>query len=192
MMVAGFVALITGGIGFIAWADPGSDHNPHGKPPHPGMGYGNDDHEGMGSPGGLSPLALKEQLGLSDDQVNRLRPLEMDYRKTMIQRGADLRVAMIDMGTLLDAKQPDREAIASKVDEIGLLQKNLMMYRVEVLLKVKEALSPGQYEQFRARLREQMEGMGRHGGEMEEGMKHHGVYPGKSHGYGGEMQKQHP
>jgi Spy/CpxP family protein refolding chaperone len=185
MMVAGFVALVTGGPGFLAWADPGSGQDPHGA-----MGYGDD--EGMRHHGGLSPLAMKEQLGLSDEQVNQLRPLEMDYRKTMIQNGADLRVAMVDMGTLLDAKQTDRAAIVSKVDEIGLLQKKMMMYRVEVLLKVKEVLSPAQYEQFRARLREQMEGMAHHGGAMEEGMKHHGQYPGKSHGYGGEMQKEQP
>ncbi|MDH3503117.1 MAG: Spy/CpxP family protein refolding chaperone [Nitrospirota bacterium] len=192
MMVAGFVALVTGGTGLLAGADPGSDHDPHGKQPHAGMGYGEGDHEGIGHHGGLSPLAMKEQLGLSDEQVTRLRPLEMDYRKTMIQNGADLRVAMVDMGTLMDAKQPDMAAITSKVDEISLLQKNMMMYRVEVLLKVKEVLSPAQYEQFRSRLREQMEGMAHRGGEMPEGMEHHGEYPGKPHGYGGEMQKQHP
>jgi len=192
MMVVGCVALVSGGIGFSAWADPGSVQDPHGKPSHGGMGYGDGAHEGMEHHGGLSPLAMKEELGLSDEQVNRLRPLEMDYRKTMIQNGADLRVAMIDMGTLLDAKQTDMTALTSKVDEISLLQKKMMMYRVEVLLKVKEVLSPAQYDQFRSKLREQMEGMGHHGGEMPEGMKHHGEYPGKPHGDGGEMQKQHP
>ena len=43
---------------------------------------------------------MKESLGLSDEQVNRLRPLEMEYRKTMIQNGGDLGVAMVDLGTL--------------------------------------------------------------------------------------------
>ena len=192
IMVAGFVAFVTGGTGISVWADSESGHDPHGKQPHAGMGYEHGDRDGMGHHGGLSPLAMKEQLGLSDEQVNRLRPLEMNYRKTMIQNGANLRVAMIDMGTLLDAKQTDMTAIAGKVDEIGLLQKNMMMYRVEVLLKVKEVLSPAQYEQFRSRLRAQMEGMAHHGGEMQEGMKHHGESLGKSHGYGREMQKQHP
>lgn len=192
VLAVGFVALVTGGIGFSAWADPGSGQDPHGKQSHAGMAYGDGDHDGMGHHGGLSPLAMKEQLGLSDEQVNRLRPLEMDYRKTMIQNGADLRVAMVDMGTLMDAKQTDMAAISAKVDEISLLQKKMMMYRVEVLLKVKEVLSPAQYDQFRSRLREQMEGLAHHGGEMPEGMKHHGESPGKSHGYGGEMKKQHP
>ena len=123
MMVLGLVALITGGIGTLAGADPGSDHNPHGKQPHAGMGYGNGDHEGMGRHGGLSTLAMKELLGLSDEQVNQLRPLELEYRKTMIQNGADLRVAMVDLGMFTDAKKTDMAAIAGKVDEISLLQK---------------------------------------------------------------------
>jgi len=194
MMVAGFVALITGGTGFSVGADPGSGHDPHGKLPHAGMGYGEGEHEGMGRHGGLSTLAMKEQLGLSDEQVNQLRPLEMEYRKTMIQNGADLRVAMIDLGTLTDAKQTDMAAITSKVDEISLLQKKMMMYRVDVLLKVKEVMTPAQYEQFRSRLRAQMEGMAypHHGGGMKDGKKHHGEYPEKSHGHEGEVENNHP
>jgi len=166
MLVAGFVALVTGGTGFSVGADPGSAHDPHGKRPHAGMGYGEGEHEGLGRHGGLSTLAMKEQLGLSDEQVNQLRPLETEYRKTMIQNGADLRVAMIDLGALTDAKQTDMSAITSKVDEVSLLQKKMMMYRVDVLLKVKEVLTPAQYEQFRSRLRAQMEGMAHphHGG----------------------------
>ncbi|WP_447965068.1 Spy/CpxP family protein refolding chaperone [Nitrospira sp. Ecomares 2.1] len=192
MMVVGLVALVTGGTGSLAGADPGSEHNPHGKQPHAGMGYGNGDHEGMGRHGGLSTLAMKEQLGLSDEQVNQLRPLELEYRKTMIQNGADLRVAMMDLGMFTDAKKTDRAAIAGKVDEISLLQKKMMVYRVEVLLKVKEVLSPEQYEQFRSRLRVQMEGMAHHGGGKQDVEEHHGKYPGKSHGHDGEIEKNHP
>ena len=179
MVVAGLVTLVIGGTGALTGADPGSAHDPHGKQPHAGMGYKKSAHEGMEHHGGLSPLDMKEELGLSEDQVARLRPLELDYRKTMIQNGADLRVAMVDMGTLMDAKQADMDAITRKVDEISLLQKNMMMYRVGVYFKVKEVLTPVQYEQFRSRLREHMEGMTFHGGEIHEGKNPHGEYPEK-------------
>lgn len=179
MVVVGLVTFVMGGTGSLAGADPGSAHDPHGKQPHAGMGYGKSAHEGMEQHGGLSPLDMKEELDLSEDQVTRLRPLELDYRKTMIQNGADLRVTMVDMGTLMDAKQADMAAIAGKVDEISLLQKNMMMYRVGVYFKVKEVLTPVQYEQFRSRLREHMEGMAFHGGEIHEGKNPHGEYPEK-------------
>ncbi|HNP29231.1 MAG TPA: Spy/CpxP family protein refolding chaperone [Nitrospirales bacterium] len=192
VMVLGFVALVTGGTGSLVVADPGSDRNPHGKQSHAGMGYGNGDHGGTGPHGGLSPLAMKEQLGLSDEQINQLHPLELEYRKTMIQNGADIRVAMVDLGTLTDAKQADMAAITAKVDEISLLQKKMMMFRVKVLLKVKEVLSPEQYEQFQSRLREQMEGMVYHGGDTPQGKTHHGEYQEKSPGHDGEKKKSHP
>ncbi len=79
MMVGGIVALVTGGTGTRAGADPAGDHHPHGKAPHTGLGYGNGDHEGIEHHSCLSPLDMKEQLGLSEDQVTRLRPLELDY-----------------------------------------------------------------------------------------------------------------
>ncbi|MEO8326071.1 MAG: Spy/CpxP family protein refolding chaperone [Nitrospirota bacterium] len=192
MVVGGLVALVMGGTGSLTGADPGSAHDPHGKQSHAGMGYGKSDHEGIEDHGGPSPLDMKEELGLSEDQVTRLRPIELDYRKTMIQNGADLRVAMVDMGTLLDAKQADMAAITSKVDEISLVQKNMMMYRVGVYLKVKEVLSPVQYEQFRSRLREHMEGMAFHGGETHEGKNPHGDYSEKSHGHDAGIEKNHP
>lgn len=103
----------------------------------------------------------------------------------MIQNGAALRIAMVDLGMFTDAKKTDIAAIAGKVDEISLLQKKMMMYRVEVLLQVKDVLSPEQYEQFRSQLRAKMEGKAHHGGEKQEGEERHGDYPDKSHGHDG-------
>jgi hypothetical protein len=38
----------------------------------------------------------------------------------------------------MDAKQPEMETITRKIDEIGQLQKNMMMSRVEVFSKSKK------------------------------------------------------
>ncbi len=67
---------------------------------------------------------------------------------------------------------------------IGVVQKNLMMYRVKTLLQVKEVLTSAQYAQFRSRLQGQMEGMSHHRGQMKEGRKHYGQNSGTSHGSG--------
>jgi hypothetical protein len=72
----------------------------------------------------LSPSGMKDLIGLSDEQVNRLRPPEMEYRKAVIQNEADLRVAMVDLGTLMDARQTDMEAITGKVDESACCKKH--------------------------------------------------------------------
>lgn len=120
----------------------------------------------------FSPIAMKEQLGLSQEQVDALQPLETDYRKFGIKKGADIRISMIDLGSLLDHKEPDKGDLKKKVDEITGIQRDLMMYRVETLLKLKKILTPVQYTQFRTMIKKQM---GR-GGRM-----------GRMHGMGGMM-----
>ena len=164
-------------------ADEGHHHSGMMKP-HQGSGHG-----GMKHHGSISPLGMKQELGLKEDQIKALGPVESGYRKMMIKNGAELRVAMIDLGTLLDQKETDRGSIAKKVDEIGGLQKQLMMYRVDTLLKLKEILTPDQYQQFRDQLKKQMSrgmsGMHGMGGMMGHGsMGKHGYGKGHSEGYG--------
>lgn len=184
-VVVGLAAMIVSGGQMMAWADSKGGHGHSGMKPHGGKTYTDNAHSGSdygdmaGHHGGLSPLDMKEALGLSEEQVTQLRPVELDYRKAMIQNGADLRVAMIDLGNLLDAKDLDKAVINAKVDEIGALQKNMMMYRVDVLLKVKSILNADQYDQFRTTLRQRMEGMSHHMGSlMKKGAAHDsGVHP---------------
>ena len=181
------LAFVFGGVCLscgLVIADEGHHHSDKGKSSHAGM---MEMHKGSGQGGmrhhsSLSPLSMKTELGLKDDQVKALEPVESNYRKTIIKNRADLRIAMIDLGTLLDQKETDRSAVAKKVDEIGGLQKELMMYRVDTLLKLKNVLTPAQYQQFRDRLKKQMNrgmGGGMHG---MGGMMGHGAM-GK-HGYG--------
>lgn len=193
--VVGFVGIL-GCAGALVWANPPEGHHPGGGMPHAGMGYGGD-HDGMqGHHGGMSPIEMKEELGLSDEQVAQLRPLEMNYRKALIQNEADLRVAMVDLGALLDAKAPDKSAIEAKVDDIMAVQKKMMMFRVESLFNIKGVLTPDQYAQFQSKLRERMEGLSHHPVGMKQGMGGHGDYSGKPHGkeYGSRkgMSQEHP
>ncbi|UCE63344.1 MAG: Spy/CpxP family protein refolding chaperone [Nitrospirota bacterium] len=163
--VLGFSVLLMGSVSFIGLAladDEGGSSS--GMPHHSGMmgGAGSKGHGMMPGHMSLSPLAMKDELGLKEDQIKAIEPLEMDYRKHGIKSRADVRVAMIDLGSLLDQKNPDRSAISAKVDEISGIRKQMMMYRVDTLLKLKEILTPEQYAQFRSKIKAQMErGMGR-------------------------------
>lgn len=111
----------------------------------------------------LSPSELKEALKLSPEQVEALKPIETDYRKATITKQAAVRVAEVELAALLDHKKPDRTALQQKIKEIGALQADLMLYRVESLLKLREVLSEEQHEKFKALLRQRMEGFGRGG-----------------------------
>lgn len=182
----------------VGWALADEGYG-HGKSGYSGMmreGHMSGHHEMM-EHHAMSPAALKEKLGLNDDQTKALEPLELDYRKTSIKNHADLRVAMIDLASLLDQKTPDKQAISQKIDEIAALQKHMMSYRVDALLKLKGILTPAQYEKFRDLLKEHMEHMehmmkGMHGmgGMMEHGsMGAHGYGHGMMEGHGEEMMR---
>ena len=123
----------------------------------------------------VSPIAMKEELGLNDDQIKKLEPLESDYRKMSIKNRADLKITMIDLSALLDQNNPDKNAISKKVDEIADIQKSMMRYRVDTMFKLKGILTSPQYEKYRGELKEHMEhrmGQGKHDiGEM----MHHGT-----------------
>jgi len=181
LVIGGLMWVLDGGASWT-WAESGNERYPHGGMPHMGMGERGEYENMEGHHGGMSPLSMKEELGLSDEQVAQMRPLEMDYRKAMIQNGADLRVAMVDLGSLLDAKNPDRASIDAKVDEIGTLQKKMMRFRVDVLLQVKEILTSDQYAKFRHKLRQRMEGLSHHLGGMPGNMEGHHEYSDLHHG----------
>jgi Spy/CpxP family protein refolding chaperone len=177
--VLGLSVLLLGSVSFIGLALADEEGKSGHRMPHQSGMMGGSGMKGQGMMRhhmSLSPLAMKDELGLKEDQVKAIEPLETDYRKTAIKSGADIRIAMIDLGSLLDQKSPNRSAISAKVDEINGLQKQMMMYRIDTLLKLKEILTPEQYAQFRSQIKSQMErGMGRRmhgmGGMMGHGKK---------------------
>lgn len=130
------------------------------------MAGGRDAHRDM------SLSELKDELRLSPEQVEALKPIETDYRKATIQKTAAIRVAEVELGALLDTKTPDVNVLKQKIKEIGDLQADLMLYRVGSLLKLRKVLSEEQHEKFKSLLRQRMEGF-RPGGPM--------------HGMGGSM-----
>ncbi|RMH07104.1 MAG: periplasmic heavy metal sensor [Nitrospirae bacterium] len=153
-------ALVVGAGGAMGTALANDDYERHGAYTHGGMKHHMKTGHGMHHHHIFSPLQMKEELGLSDQQIEALRAVESDYRKTMIKMDADLRIAFIDLSSALDQKDPNHQAVEAQVDKVADLQEKLMMYRVDALFKIKEILTPEQYEKFRVRLREEIEHIG--------------------------------
>jgi Spy/CpxP family protein refolding chaperone len=124
---------------------------------------------------------LKEQLKLNDDQVAKLKKIRSDYQKEMIKRKANLRVAMLELWEIIDAKNLDMGKAEKKVKELETMQSDLMLYRIKALQETRKFLTDEQYEQFREmgfRMMRRM--MGRHGmmGGMGPGMMGGGMMGG--------------
>ncbi len=139
---------------------------------HPGMMEGMGKREGMrhmmGMPGyGGGPFDVemfRDYLQLSDDQVAKLRKIRSDYRKEMIKRRANMKVAELELWELIDRKDLDMGKAEKKVKEISAMKADLMMYRLKALQETKKFLTDDQFEMFREMGFRTMRGMmGRHG-----------------------------
>ncbi len=134
-------------LGTVTWADP----------PAPGAGGHRPER---GERGGWIGRALRhqEQLGLSPDQVTKLRALRLDSRKETLRRVAELRGAHLDLGALLHAETPDLAKIEAQVRRIESLRTDLQMSRIRTSLEARALLTPEQQKQLRA-----LRGMSREG-----------------------------
>jgi len=187
-VVAGAVAgLFAFGLASSGWAQmPPSGHPPMGGK---GMGTG-----GMKGPGGgghpgmmFSPSFLKDELKLSDDQIDKFKKVRNDYERESIRRGADIKIAEMDLWDLFDKKDFTADQIEKKVREVEAKKTDLRVFRFKQLSTVKSILTPEQFEKFRA-LGAMMFGGGRYGmGGMKGGMGMPGGmmgHPGRGYGSG--------
>ena len=137
----------------------------------PGKKEGMEHQRGMQGYGGGSygegPFDIemfKERLNLTDDQVAKLKKIRSDYQKEMIKRKANLRVAMLELWEIIDAKNLDMGKAEKKVKELEVMQSDLMLYRIKTLQETRKFLTDEQYEQFRELGFKSMRHMkGRHG-----------------------------
>lgn len=119
-----------------------------------------------GPPGGRRLLRLLEserartELGLTDQQTDRLRQILVDAQKARIRARSDLGVRGIELREMLRAEQPNREAILKKVQEISELRAQMMRHNIETLLATREVLTPEQQEKIRSFAEQRRAGRG--------------------------------
>jgi Spy/CpxP family protein refolding chaperone len=118
---------------------------------------------GGGMRGGMSPgrgpghegplismmLDMKDQLGLSLQQVQTLRDLRAAFEKEAIQRGAEIRVAEVELRETLVQDRVDLGRAETLVRKIAGLRAELRLARLRTLEKGKAVLTPEQLAKFR-------------------------------------------
>lgn len=106
-------------------------------------------HGREGRIGARNLAEIRDELGLSDSQVNQLRKLWTDQRKEHIRRRADLEIARLELRSLLDAPTEDERAVGAKVKELGELQASALKARVDARLAMRRILTPEQQRKLR-------------------------------------------
>lgn len=127
-------------------------------------------------------LSVREQLGLSPAQVEKLRGLRSGFEKDAIKKQAEVRVAEVDLSDLLTANPPDLGKIEAQVMKIATLRGSLRFARIKTLEEGRAVLSQEQWQKFQ---NTEPWPRGPHGGRWQQGQMgpaRHGVMMG---GYGG-------
>jgi hypothetical protein len=95
-------------------------------------------------------LDHREKLGLSSQQVQQLERIRNDFRRQAIRSDADLKVAEMDLESLLQADPVDLKKAEAKIHEIEKVKGDLRFARIRAVEEGRELLSQEQ----RAKLQE--------------------------------------
>lgn len=151
MMVGFTAALMLGGLASVAWADGGHGI---GKASH-GHGYGLSRH-GMAAHGSSAHRAAhwllrhQQDLGLTEEQVARIKALSLDQDRASIRARADVKVAGRELQALVSDERTELAAIEAKVKERAILDANVDLIGIKAKRELAAVLSPEQREKQKA------------------------------------------
>ncbi len=154
--VALFVAMTV----FPVFADEG-----HGKKGHGGHDQEEqDDHSGHYL---KHLLKHAKEFGLTQEQISKLKAIQLDFKRTEARLEADTKVAKLELDALLDNEQIDLKAIQSKVEQLKKAEGACLFEAIKSKRIALALLTPDQREKDRTH-REQMKSKseGQHGGGM--------------------------
>jgi Spy/CpxP family protein refolding chaperone len=100
-------------------------------------------------------LHHRSELGLTPEQVTRLEALRGEFAREAIRRTADIRIAELDLATLLEQEPADLSKVETKVREVAQLTADLRIARLRAIEQGKATLTPDQ----RTRLQTLLSGM---------------------------------
>jgi Spy/CpxP family protein refolding chaperone len=130
----------------------------HGTGPGMPEGHGG---RSLSHEGPLISIMLnhRQELDLNAEQVRKLQSLRTEFEKESVRRTAEIRVAEIDLGSLLEQDKWDLAKIEPKVKQIAGMQADLRLARMRSLEAGRAVLSTEQLEKFK-QLGHRMRAMG--------------------------------
>lgn len=135
-----------------AWAE--KDRGDYGH--HKEMGeHGYGHHDGMARHGGIGAfiryvLKNQKEIGLTEEQANKLKTMQLEFDKTRIKSEADVMVAEREVQALLQDDKADLGAIEAKIKQSEDLEVQIRMAAIKAKREAKAVLSPEQMEKLRA------------------------------------------
>ena len=92
---------------------------------------------------------LREELGLTQQQQEKLRTMGREMQRNAIRRRADLEIKQMELEDAMRGEKPDRAAVDRLVREIGDLRTQEMKSHVDMRLGFQDTLTPEQRTRLR-------------------------------------------
>jgi hypothetical protein len=129
-------------------------------------------------------LKQAKEIGLTQEQIGKLKALQLEFKRTEARLEADVKIAKLDLQALLEDEKADLGAIQAKVGQLKNSEGACLFAAIKSKHNAMALLTPDQREKDRAH-REAMksEHEGQHGGGMG-GMGHGGMMGGMMGGSG--------
>ena len=158
---------------------------------HGQMGHGGHDQNDQGDYSGhylKHLLKHAKEIGLTPEQITKLKSMQLDFQRTEARLEADTKVAELELHALLDDEQADLTAIQAKVEQLKKAEVACLFAAIKSKHTATALLTPDQREKEHA-VHEHMKSAGgaQHGGGMGGMMGSRGGMGGMMGGMGGGM-----
>ncbi len=127
-------------------------------------------------------LEHQKEIGLSPDQIAKLKTLQMDLTRARIRAEADIQIAEAELSALEEDEKADLSALEAKVKQSEALQSALRMAVIKTKRDVLAILTPEQREKAKIEHEKMMHERQRSYGSTGGGMMDHQREMGRSHG----------
>jgi Spy/CpxP family protein refolding chaperone len=113
----------------------------------------------MGDMGGMGMLGMMgdmgmclkhaEMMGLTDDQMNKMKPLHFEMQKKQARYKADLKIAMIELMEIMEVKDFDMEKATAGVKKIEGIKTAHHLEMFKAMKEMRTNLTDAQFEKMK-------------------------------------------
>ena len=119
-----------------------------------------------------------KEIGLSPEQISKLKAMQLDLNRTQTRTEADIKIAKLELQAILEDEKAEFSTIQAKVDQLKKAEGALLLAAIKGKRDAMAMLTPDQRAKDRAQLEKMKSGgEGQHRGGMG-----HGAMGGTGHG----------
>jgi len=112
-------------------------------------------------------LAHAGKIGLSEEQINKIKPIHREMEKKQVRFRADLKIAEIEMKEIMEVKDFDLDKASAQVKKIEELKTAHHLEMLKSMKEMRSILTDEQFKKMKQMMHGKMEGHEHHKKMME-------------------------